>query len=154
MKKLVALLMFLSVIAAPALAQKYASVTAHKANIRACAGTDCAIKWYAWKYTPVIMLKTNEKKDWVLVKDFEGYQGWISANLLSSDGAFAAKVDVNVRATPTASGNLVCTVEKGYPFKYLAQKGQWYQVIDNPENTKEGPCKGWVYAPNMWGFTK
>jgi SH3-like domain-containing protein len=152
MKKIIALLMFVLIAAAPAVAQNYASVTARKANIRACAGTNCAIKWYAWKYTPVVKIKTNEQKDWVLVKDFEGYQGWISADLLSSNGAFAAKVDVNVRANPTASADIVCTVEKGYPFKYLAEKGQWYQVIDDPEKTNQGNCKGWVYAPNMWGF--
>ena len=152
MKKLVAFLLFVLIAAAPAVAQNYATVTAKKANIRACAGTNCKIKWYAWKYTPVIKIKTNEAKDWVLVKDFEGYQGWISASLLGSTGGYAAKVDVNVRTSPNASADILCTVKKGYPFKYLAQQGQWIQVMDNPEKTSQGVCKGWVYAPNMWGF--
>jgi SH3-like domain-containing protein len=117
MKKLIALFSFCILASAPAFAQKYASVNAKEANIRTCAGTNCAIKWHAWRYTPVIMIKANEEKDWVLVKDFEGYQGWISASLLSPNGGMSAKTDLNVRATPSASGDIVCTVEKGYPFK-------------------------------------
>lgn len=154
MKKIIALAALLFVAAAPVFAQKYASVNAKRANIRTCASTKCAIKWYAWKYTPVIMVKTNEDKSWVLVKDFEGFNGWISADLLSPAGGMAAKVDVNVRKEPSASAEIVCTVEKGYPFKYLAKKGSWIQVVDNPENTKDGTCKGWVYNANLWGFFK
>ncbi len=154
MKKLVALCTLLLVVSTPVFAQKYASVNAKRANIRACAGTKCAIKFYAWKYTPVIMVKTNEDKSWVLVKDFEGFNGWISADLLSPAGAMSAKVDLNVRQEPSASADIVCTVEKGYTFKYLAKKGKWIQVVDDPADPKAGVCKGWVYNANLWGFFK
>lgn len=154
MKKLTALFVFLFLVTAPALAQKYASVNAKRANIRTCAGTNCAIKFYAWRYTPVIMLKTNETKDWVLVKDFEGYQGWISAPLLSPNGGMSAKTDVNVRQSPSTKANIVCTVEKGYPFKYISRQGKWIQVSDEPLEAKDGVCKGWVYNANLWGFFK
>ena len=154
MKKLIALVALVLLVGIPATAQKYASVNAKRANIRSCAGSNCAIKWYAWLYTQVIMLKTNEEKDWVLVKDFEGYQGWISAPLLSPEGGMSAKLDVNVRKSPSANSDIVCTVEKGYPFKYLAKKGKWIQVKDEPENAKGGVCKGWVYNANLWGFFK
>ena len=154
MKKLIAFVALSLLVSVPAFAQKYASVNAKRANIRTCAGTNCAVKFYMWKYTPVLMLKTNEDKSWVLVRDFEGYQGWISAPLLSADGGMSATVDLNVRQSPSANADIVCTVEKGYPFKYLAKKGKWIQVIDNPENGKEGTCKGWVYNANLWGFFK
>ena len=154
MKKLIALLALVVLVSIPATAQKYASVNAKRANIRTCAGTNCAVKWYAWRYTPVIMIKTNETKDWVLVKDFEGYQGWISASLLSPNGGMSAKQDVNVRQSPSASADIVCTVEKGYPFKYLSKKGKWIQVQDEPEKASEGVCKGWIYNANLWGFFK
>ncbi len=154
MKKLIALFALFVLVAVPAAAQKYASVNAKRANIRECAGTNCAIKWYAWRYTPVIMLKTNEEKDWVLVKDFEGYQGWISATLLSPKGGMSAKTDLNVRASASANADIVCTVEKGYPFKYLSRHGKWIQVQDEPVNAKDGVCKGWVYNANLWGFFK
>ena len=113
MKKLVAICTLMLLVSAPVFAQKYASVNAKRANIRTCAGTKCAIKFYMWKYTPVIMVKTNEDKSWVLVKDFEGYNGWISADLLSPKGGMSAKVDLNVRKEPSASADIVCTVEKG-----------------------------------------
>ena len=154
MKKLIALFSLLLLVSAPALAEKYASVNAKRANIRECAGTKCAIKFYAWRYTPVIMIKANETKDWVLVKDFEGYQGWISADLLSPNGGMSAKMDLNVRKGPSTSADIVCTVEKGYPFKYISKQGKWIQVQDEPVNAKDGVCKGWVYNANLWGFFK
>lgn len=153
MKKIIALVALFT-FAAPVFAQKYASVNAKRANIRSCAGTKCSIKWYAWKYTPVIMVKTNEDKSWVLVKDFEGFSGWISADLLSPAGGMSAKVDLNVRKEPSAGAEIACTVEKGYPFKYLAKKGKWIQVEDDPADAKAGKCKGWVYNANLWGFFK
>ena len=100
------------------------------------------------------MIKTNEDKDWVLVKDFEGYQGWISASLLSPEGGMSAKIDLNVRQSPSANSEIVCTVEKGYPFKYISKQGKWIQVKDEPEKAKDGVCKGWVYNANLWGFFK
>ncbi len=154
MKKIIALCTLALFVSAPVFAQKYASVNAKRANIRACAGTKCAIKWYAWRYTPVIMVKTNEDKSWVLVKDFEGYSGWISASLLSPNGGMSAKVDLNVRKSPSSNADIVCTVEKGYPFKYISKKGSWIQVEDEPANAKDGKCKGWVYNVNLWGFFK
>ena len=60
MKKLIALFSLCMLVSAPAFAQKYASVNTKEANIRTCAGTNCAIKWHAWRYTPVIMIKANE----------------------------------------------------------------------------------------------
>ncbi len=154
MKKIIALCSLMLLVGAPVFAQKYASVNTTKANIRTCAGTKCAVKWYAWKYTPVIMVKTNEDKSWVLVKDFEGYSGWISASLLSPNGGMSAKVDLNVRKSPSSNAEIVCTVEKGYPFKYISKQGSWIHVVDDPANPKEGKCEGWVYNVNLWGFFK
>lgn len=154
MKKIAAVVLLIGFVCAPVFAQKYASVNATRANIRTCAGTKCAIKWYAWKYTPVIMLKTNEDKDWVQIKDFEGFTGWISASLLSANGGMSAKVDLNVRQGPGTSYGVVCTVEKGYPFKYISKKGSWIQVEDDPADPKQGKCRGWVYNQNLWGFFK
>ena len=154
MKKLVAICTLMLLVSAPVFAQKYASVNAKRANIRTCAGTKCAIKFYMWKYTPVIMVKTNEDKSWVLVKDFEGYNGWISADLLSPKGGMSAKVDLNVRKGPGVSNEIVCTVEKGYPMKYLSKKGSWIEVEDDPADPKQGKCRGWIFNKNLWGFFK
>ena len=66
----------------------------------------------------------------------------------------SAKVDLNVRKSPSSNADIVCTVEKGYPFKYISKKGSWIQVVDDPEDSKEGKCEGWVYNANLWGFFK
>lgn len=154
MKKLASVFALVLLLSAPSFALKYASVNAKRANIRTCPSTKCAIKWYAWKYTPVQMVKTNDAKDWVLVKDFEGFNGWISADLLSAAGGMSATVDLNVRSGPGVSNAIVCTVEKGYPFKYISKKGSWIEVEDDPADAKDGKCKGWVYNQNLWGFFK
>ncbi len=153
MKKLAVAVLLIG-LCMPAFAQKYASINATKANIRKCAGTKCAVKWYAWKYTPVVMLQTNADKDWVEIKDFEGFTGWVSASLLSPNGGMSAKIDLNVRKGPGTSNEVVCTVEKGYPFKYISKKGSWIEVEDDPANPKQGKCHGWVYNQNLWGFFK
>lgn len=154
MKKIVAVAVLLGLVGIPAFAQKYASVNTKKANIRTCAGTKCAVKWYAWKYTPLLMIKTSSDKQWVQVKDFEGFTGWISASLLSPNGGMSAKVDLNVRKGPGVSNEIVCTVEKGYPFKYISKKGSWIEVEDDPADAKQGKCRGWIYNQNLWGFFK
>ena len=154
MKRVIVLLAFVVCAVLPLRAEKYASIKAKEVNIRSCAGTNCSVKFHMWRYTPVLMVKTNEDRSWVLVKDFEGYNGWISADLLSAQGGMSAKVDLNVRQSPSASANIVCTVERGYPFKYVSRKGKWIQVEDEPENASEGKCQGWVYSPNLWGFFK
>lgn len=153
MKK-VAAFVFMLALCAPVFAQKYASINATKANIRTCGSTKCAVKWYAWKYTPVIMVKASDDKEWVLVKDFEGFNGWVSASLLSAQGGMSAKVDLNVRKGPGVSNEIVCTVEKGYPFKYISKQGSWIEVEDDPADAKQGKCRGWVYNQNLWGFFK
>ena len=154
MKKVAVLVLLLSFVCAPVFAQKYASITAKKANIRKCAGTKCAIKWHAWKYTPLLMIKASPDKEWVEVKDFEGFTGWVSASLLSPKGGMSAKIDLNVRKGPGVSNEVVCTVEKGYPFKYISKKGSWIEVEDDPEDASQEKCHGWIYNQNLWGFFK
>lgn len=154
MKKMIGLLVLAVFAALPVAAQKYASISAKEVNVRTCAGASCAVKFHMWRYTPVLMLKANEDKSWVLIKDFEGYSGWVSANLLSARGGMSAKVDLNVRQSPSANSDIVCTVERGYPFKYVSRQGKWIQVVDEPENASEGKCQGWVYNANLWGFFK
>ena len=154
MKKIAAVVLLFGFVFSPAFGQKYASISATKANIRACAGTKCAVKWYAWKYTPVLMLGTNASKDWVQVKDFEGFTGWVSASLLSAQGGMSAKTDLNVRQSASVNSPIICTVEKGYPFKYISKKGSWVEVEDDPETPKQGKCHGWVYGQTLWGFFK
>ena len=151
MKKLLTAAVLIAV-TIPVFAAKYATIGVTEAKIRTCGGESCAVRWKAWKYTPVAMLAVSKDRQWVQVKDFEGHTGWIFNTSLSTQTGLSAMVDLNVRATPSARGTIVCTVEKGYAFKFMGGKQNgWFQVTDDPANVKEGPCTGWVFGNNLWG---
>ncbi|ACC97820.1 Uncharacterized protein conserved in bacteria DUF1058 [Elusimicrobium minutum Pei191] len=150
MKKILAVTLLLA-FAAPAFAAKFATVSSYEANIRSCAGTKCAVKWKAWKYTPLQMIGLSKDKVWVQVKDFEGHTGWIHNTLLSTQIGLSATSDVNIRQSPSSNAPIVCTVEKGYALKFISKNGGWYQVQDEPADKNKGICKGWVYSAYVWG---
>lgn len=129
-------------------AAKYASISVKRGNVRTCPSMDCKIKFYMWKYTPVEMISVSDDKNWVEVKDFEGYRGWVHKTLLDETPAMSAKEDVNVRSCAGDNCEKNWIVKKGYSFKFLERKGNWYKVTDDDKTT------GWVYNRNLWGFTK
>ena len=150
MKKLLSTIIFLALAVTPALAAKFASVSSETANIRSCGGTNCAVKWKAWRYTPLAMTAVSKDKAWVQVKDFEGHTGWIHNTLLGTTVGVSAKTDLNVRKDASASAEIACTVEKGYAFRFHEKKGNWLRVSDSPEKKGDPVCEGWVFAANVW----
>lgn len=150
MRKIV-LSVILSLLVVPAFAAKYATVGSAYANIRSCAGPKCSVKWKAWKYTPLYMSAVSKDKQWVQVSDFDNHIGWIHHTMLSSVKGLSATTDLNVRSAASSSADKVCIVQKGYAFKYLSVKGSWYEVEDDPADSKKGVCRGWVYGANLWG---
>lgn len=129
-------------------AAKYATVGVKEANVRKCASTKCAVKFKAWKYTPVEMLGVSKDKQWVEVKDFEGFKGWINKDLLAETPGVSAKTDANVRTKPSSNATVAWVVEKGFPLKFIKKQGSWYNVSDD-----EG-TKGWISSSVVWGFTE
>ncbi len=125
---------------------KYASVVVKEGKIRSCPSTKCSKKFLVWKYTPLEMFGVSKDRQWVQVKDFEGYAGWIHSDLLGETPALVAKTDINVRKEPDASSEVVWIVEKGYPLKFIKKKGSWLQVAD------DAGLKGWVHSSVVWGF--
>ena len=125
---------------------KYASVVVKEGKIRSCPSTKCSKKFLVWKYTPLEMFGVSKDRQWVQVKDFEGYAGWIHSDLLGETPALVAKTDINVRKEPDVSSEVVWIVEKGYPLKFIKKKGSWLQVAD------DAGLKGWVHSSVVWGF--
>ncbi|MDR0292109.1 MAG: SH3 domain-containing protein [Elusimicrobium sp.] len=150
MKRLLSVIIFLALTSAPAFAAKYASIGVTEAKVRSCAGSKCAVKWKAWKFTPVAMTAVSKDKKWVQIKDFAGHTGWIYYTSLSKTKGVSAKSDLNVRKTASSGGEVACTVEKGYAMKFLSKSNGWYKVSDWPEKTGDPVCQGWVYASNVW----
>ena len=127
-------------------AAKYASVGVKEANVRKCASARCAVKFKVWKYTPVEMLGVSKDKQWVEVKDFEGFRGWIHKDLLDKTPGLSAKSDANVRTAPSSKASVAWVVEKGFSLKFIKKQGAWYQVED------DDGTKGWISSSVVWGF--
>ena len=127
-------------------AAKYASVGVKEGKVRKCASTQCGVKFKVWKFTPLELLSTSPDKQWVEVRDFEGFTGWIHKDLLAETPGLSAKVDANIRQSPSGSADVVWVVEKGYPLKFIKKQGAWLQVED------EDGLKGWISASLTWGF--
>lgn len=125
---------------------RFASVGVKEGKVRSCASTKCSKKFLVWKYTPLEMFGVSKDRQWVQVKDFEGYTGWIHKDLLSETPALVAKSDINVRTEPNVSSEVAWVVEKGYPLKFIKKDGSWLQVED------DDGVKGWVHSSVVWGF--
>ena len=129
-------------------AARFATIGVKEGNVRSCASAKCSVKFKIWKYTPVEMISVSKDKNWVEIKDFEGFRGWVHKDLLSETPGFSAKSDANVRVSPSASAAVAWVVEKGFPLKFLKRQGQWLQVTD------DAGTKGWVNQSVVWGFTE
>ena len=73
---------------------------------------------------------------------------WLLAlSTLVAPAAFAAGMvsaatnTLNMRSGPGTGYTALWTVDRGYPFKVLARKGNWLKVSDFERDS------GWVYAP-------
>ena len=125
---------------------RYASVVVKEGNVRSCPSSKCSKKFLVWKYTPVEMFGVSKNRQWVKIKDFEGYSGWVHKDLLAETPALSAKTDINVRKGPGVSSEVVWIVEKGYPLRFIKKQGSWLQVTD------DAGLKGWVHSSVVWGF--
>lgn len=129
-------------------AAKYATIGVKEGNVRNCASTKCSIKFKVWKYTPVEMLGVSKDKQWVEIKDFEGFRGWVHKDLLSETPGFSTKSDANIRVSPASDAAVAWVVEKGYSLKFIKKQGSWYNVTDDAGTT------GWIHQSVVWGFTQ
>lgn len=127
-------------------AAKYASIGVQAANVRKCASTKCGVKFKVWKYTPVEMLGVSKDKEWVEVKEFEGFRGWIHKDMLDKTPAVSVKTEANIRTSPSSKASVAWVVQKGYSLKYLGKQGSWYNVSDDEGTT------GWISSSVVWGF--
>ncbi|MCW7754738.1 SH3 domain-containing protein [Desulfobotulus sp. H1] len=112
-------------------------------NVRSGPGTQHSVLWQAEANYPLEVL---EKRDgWVRFRDFEGYEGWVSANLTGTTPSVVVKNSkANVRSGPGTSHSIVFTVEKGVPFRVLGRQGEWVRIrhADGDE--------GWIHRNLVW----
>ena len=117
-----------------------------EANVRSGPATSYKKLWTAGKYTPLEVLCKYES--WYVVRDFEGFVGWVYEPLVDVAPAVIVKdKQALARAGPGPDKSAIWNVPKGYPMKMLEKKGKWYHVED-----AEGE-KAWIYEDVLWGST-
>ena len=130
--------------AVPCLAAEYVSVNKDGANIRSAPDAKKELLWEVFKEFPLQVIK--REKEWVQVKDFEGDQGWIYANLVSAkEKRVIVKANTaNLRSEPKKDGKSVATVKYGVVFTPLEKKGEWLKV------KHEDGTSGWISNTLVW----
>jgi len=140
----VGLSLFVMLSPLPGQAADYVSVTKDGINIRSGPDLKKELLWEVFKDFPLQVVK--REKEWVQVKDFEGDQGWIFANLVSSkEKRVIVKANTaNIRSEPKKDGKSVATVKYGVVFTPLEKKGEWLKVKHEDGTT------GWIAKALVW----
>ena len=143
MIRAVTLTALLSLVAASSAAAGEIYVEGASARMRSGPGTNYSILWEAPRFTPFEYLA--KYKDWYAVRDFEGDVAWVQESVIGAGkAAIVTNKKANIRSAPSQESGIVFWVEKGYLFRVLDQKGDWYKVRDKDNS------EGWVNAPLVW----
>ena len=126
---------------------KMLSVAVNEANFRKGPSTQHEILFSAIRHYPVRELKRI--KDWVLVEDFEGEQGWVAARLVTRKPAVIVRVNrANMRAKPTVKAAVVHKAERGEVYRVTGKKGRWLKLSAGED------LNGWLRGDLAWGATR
>jgi SH3-like domain-containing protein len=150
MMRFLAALLALAFVASPLAAADrevpyWASIRAPKLNMRAGPGRDFPIEWvYKRAGLPVKVIRVHE--GWRLVRDPDGAEGWMTANLLSPDRS-ALVIGHGLAAMRAGPGD-------GERLRWRLEPG----VVGRLGDCDEGWCefdvaghRGFVKAVRLWG---
>lgn len=130
-------------VALPVQAADYVSVNKDGANIRSGPDAKKELLWEVFKDFPLQVVQ--RQKEWLQIKDFEGDQGWIYANLTSKDKRVIVKANsANLRGEPNKDAKVLATVKYGVVFTPLEKKGEWLKV------KHEDGTSGWISNALIW----
>lgn len=137
-------------LAVPAAAQDrkvpyWASIRADKLNMRAGPGRDFPIRWvYHRAGLPLKVVRIHE--GWRLVRDPDGEEGWVTANLLSPDrGALVVGNGLAaIRAEPSDGARLNWNAEPGVVAKLDECEKGWCRI-------DVGGRRGYMRADRLFG---
>ena len=133
--------------AVPGRAAPMVSVTTPDAAVRGRPDIGAEVLWEAWIFTPLIVKKRLGA--WLMVRDFQGYEGWIREYDTEKTPAVTIKTKkANVRSGPGADYSVEWEVDNGYTLRVVGRKGSWLLIEDN-----DG-IEGWVHRSVTWGFVR
>jgi SH3-like domain-containing protein len=105
----------------------FKSIGKDQVNIRSGPGLKYKVLFLASTGYPVEILK--KKQNWVQIKDWEGYTGWVNGLMLSDiRTAVVLPERANVRSNPSLRSEVVEQVEKGDIFKVIDMKKNWIRI--------------------------
>ncbi len=122
----------------------WASISASEARLRTGPGRQFPASWlYQRAQLPVKVIATYP--NWRKIEDPDGTQGWMQANLLSSERTGVVTGDVrSLRDKPSAKGRVIFRAEPG--------------VVGKISDCSRGWCKldvkgrmGYIEASALWG---
>jgi SH3-like domain-containing protein len=136
------LLLLITSLALPAAAEPLL-VSLKEGRMRSGPATEYQVLWILPKGYPVEGLA--KYREWWAVRKASGHVGWMhELSVEKGRGALVTNEKANVRNVPSTDGRLVFSVPKGYLFRILEERDNWYKVKD-----AEGD-EGWIYAPLIW----
>jgi len=147
MKRLFSILclLMLFVGAANALEPEYKSVKGKTASVRKDSRKKAKIAWKMWKYFVVEVVRY--RGDWRLIRDFEGDEGWLHKDDLSTVRCVQVSGKMaNLRKTP--GGRVLWELSRGYSLRVFSRRGDWLEVSDLED------ANGWVHVDTVWGMTE
>lgn len=138
---------------APAFAQErkvpyWASIKAETLNMRAGPGRDFPVRWvYRRAGLPLKVVRVHE--GWRLVRDPDGAEGWVTANLLSQGrGALVVGEGLAaIRAGPGAGARLKWNAEPGVVVALGDCDAGWCEIAIAGRT-------GYMRAARLWGAGK
>jgi len=126
----------------------WASIKADTLNMRAGPGRDFPVRWvYRRAGLPLKVLRVHE--GWRLVRDPDGAEGWVTANLLSKErGALViGKGLAAIRAEPGDRAKLKWNAEPGVVGALGECEAGWCEI-------DVGGRAGFMRADRLWGAGK
>ena len=131
-------------LATPAMAEEYVSVTKDNVNVRTAPNTQSQVYMELFAGYPLKVLKKDG--DWLQISDFEGDTGWIHQSLVGKNNTVIinASKSVNMRAEPNTNSAVVADVERGVIMTKLEENGKWLKLKHSSGTI------GWIYKPLLW----
>lgn len=128
----------------PAQPGAFVRVNVDTANVREGPGTRFGRTWRVYENEPLRVVA--RQGGWLKTRDFQGYEGWIHAELTDDRPAVVVKARLaNVRSGPGTEHPVVFTAERGVPFLLLRARDEWLNV-----EHADGD-RGWVHGTLVWG---
>lgn len=124
---------------------RFVSLKSPRANVRQGPSPTHAVMWvYVKRGIPVVVVA--ETQTWRRIRDIEGKEGWVHANMLDGErmAIVTGKELVPLRRKPDPSADATAWAEPGLIAKLNACDPVWCQISAQH-------AKGWLPREDIWG---